>query len=240
MAGSFRGGDEIKVYARFKEAYYLRYMVTDHNGDVAVVKSQSVRADAANKTVTVDCEYSEVGATFTGWINAVTGAVYQNQSTLTLDHHIDLYAKLSGRYWLVFNANTTGATFTGPQLIYDDLVTVTPNDPVKKGYIFVGWNSKPDGSGKWWYKADGSAASMFGGKISEDTILYAQWQGAPNSYTVLYWKQRATDNVGLANAEKHYDLAGSETVSRNVVTGGTVTLPTGYNTKGTTTNANSE
>ena len=240
LAGNFSDGDEIKVYARFKEAYYLRYMVTDETGDVAVLKTQSVRVDAANKTVTVNCEYSEIGATFTGWINAVTGAVYQNQSTLTLDHHIDLYAKLSGRYWLVFNANTTGATFTGPQLIYDNLVTEKPDDPTKKGYIFVGWNSKPDGTGKWWYKADGSAANMFGGRISEDTILYAQWKGAPNSYTVLYWKQRATDDVELENAEKHYDLAGSETISMNVVTDGPVTLPAGYNTKGTTTNKNSE
>ena len=239
LAQGFEDGTEIKVYAKFKEAYYLRYMVIDDNGDVAVLKSNHVRVDAANKTVTVNCDYTEVGSEFTGWIDAISGTAYQNGDSITLDHHIDLYAKLAGRYWLVFNANTTGATFTGPQLIHDGIETFKPNDPTKKGYVFIGWNSEPDGSGTWWYKADGSQPNQFGESINEDTTLYGQWAGAPNSYTILYWKQCATDDVGLDNAYKHYDLVENVTVTDGVVTDGLITLPAGYKNKGTTTNENS-
>ena len=236
LAETFADGREVKVYAKFKEAYYLRYMVMEDNGEVQVVQTDSVLADAADKNVTIYCSY--VATDQEGWIDAMSGQKYQNTATVTLDHHIDLYAKIPGRNWLVFNANTTGATFTGPQLIYDERVTVKPDDPTKKGYIFLGWNDKADGTGNWWYKADGSV-NTFGGTITGDITLYAQWEGAPNSYTVLYWKQRATDEASETdNAAKHYDLVGTETVT-GVKTGDFVTLPDGYSSKGTKTNEQS-
>ncbi len=237
-AGGYKDGKEVNVYAKFKEAYYLRYMVMEDDGTVGVLKSESVRTDAADKTKTVNCEYSAVGSDFEGWIDAATGTSYQNGDAITLDHHIDLYAKLTGRYWLVFNSNTTGATFTGPQLIFGGAVTAKPTDPTKKGYTFIGWNTKADGSGEWWYKADGSVTSRFGGTITADTTLYAQWEGAPNSYTVVYMKQTASDDVGLANSAKQYEYVESQTVT-GVKTGDVITLPAGYNSKGTTTDTNS-
>lgn len=97
-AGGYKDGKEVNVYAKFKEAYYLRYMVMEDDGTVGVLKSESVRTDAADKTKTVNCEYSAVGSDFEGWIDAATGTSYQNGATITLDHHIDLYAKLTGRY----------------------------------------------------------------------------------------------------------------------------------------------
>lgn len=237
LAVPFADGTEVKVYAKFKEAYYLRYMVMKDNGEVQVVQTDSVLADAADKDVTIYCSY--VATDQEGWIDAMSGQKYQNNATVTLDHHIDLYAKIPGRNWLVFNANTTGATFTGPQLIYDERVTVKPDDPTKKGYIFQGWNDKADGTGNWWYKADGSV-DTFGGTITDDITLYAQWEGAPNSYTIVYMKQVASDDVGLANDAKNYNYVESVTISDGVKTGDTIdALPSGYNTKGTTTNTES-
>ena len=231
LSTSFADGTEKKVYAKFLEAYYLRYMVNDGEGNVGVLKSESVRVDSSNRTLTVDCEYSADGENFEGWINAADGGIYQNGSRITMNGHIDLYAKVDGRHWLVFNANTTGATFTGPQLIHDEYVTVRPEDPAKKGYIFKGWNTKADGKGEWWYKADGFSVNRFGGTISEDTTLYAQWEGAANSYTVIYWKQKASDEAGLSDSRKSYDYVESVTVDNNVRTGDAIVLPSGYNTK---------
>lgn len=231
LSTRFADGTEIKVYAKFMEAYYLRYMVNDGEGNVGVLKSESVRADASNRNLTVNCEYSAAGENFEGWINAADGEIYQNGSRITLNGHIDLYAKVDGRHWLVFNANTTGATFTGPQLIHDEYVTVRPEDPAKKGYVFKGWNTKADGSGVWWYKAGGFSVNRFGGTISEDTTLYAQWEGAENSYTIIYWKQKASDEAGLSDSMKSYDYVESVTVDSNVRTGDNVVLPGGYNTK---------
>lgn len=240
LAGSFADSTEINVYAKFKEAFYLRYLVMDEEGNVAILKSDSVRTDAADKSVSVNCDYSGDGEMFKGWIDAKTGTVYQNGSTITLDHHIDLNAKITGRCWLIFNANITGATFTGPQLIYDEHLTRKPEDPSKKGYVFIGWNEKADGSGTWWYKADGSVTSRFGKRITEDTVLYAQWEGAANSYNVIFWKQKATDEAGLANNEKKYDYVESITVNANVRTGDAVTLPYGYDKKADLNNKASE
>lgn len=225
----FEDSEEIKVYARFKEAYYLRYMVMESNGSVGVLKSDNVRMDATDKTITVNCEYSVAGEEFEGWIDAATGDVYVNGDTVTLDHHMDVYAIIRGQYWLVFNANTKGATFTGPQLIHDGSVTQKPADPSKKGYEFIGWNTQADGNGDWWYKSDGTA-NLFGETINEETTLYAQWEGSANSYTIVYWKQKAS-----ATPEDHavsdYEYVESQTVT-GVHTGDVITaLPAGYNTK---------
>ena len=222
---------EIKVYAKFKEAYYLRYMVVDGDGNIGVLKSDSVRTDAIDKTLTVNCDYSGVGEDFRGWIDAKTGTVYQNNDTITLEGHVDLYAKVAGRYWLIFNSNGSGATFTGPQLIYGDHVTYEPSDPDKKGYVFAGWNTREDGTGIWWSKSGDESVNRFGTSISEDVTLYAQWEGAPNSYTVIYWKQKASDVAGLADSDKSYDYIESITVSEGIKTGDMITLPYGYNTK---------
>lgn len=221
LAGTFEDETEVKVYARFHEAYYLRYMVMEGDGTVGVLKSESVRTDASEseKTKTVDCEYSVAGEEFQGWIDAASGHIYQNGDPIMLNHHIDLYAKVSGRYWLVFNANTTGATFTGPQLIYGNIKTQQPDNPTKKGYLFRGWNTKSDGTGDWWYKPDGSV-NRFGGLIDEDTTLYAIWEGAPSNYTVAFWQQKL--NTSGTNKATDYDYVTSET--RASITGNTVSI----------------
>jgi hypothetical protein len=54
LSESFADGTEKKVYARFMEAYYLRYMVNDGLGNVGVLKSESVRTDAGNGGRQVD------------------------------------------------------------------------------------------------------------------------------------------------------------------------------------------
>ena len=215
LHGQYEDETPVSVYAKFKEAYYLRYMVMEEDGTVRVIQSDSVRTDApeSDKIKTVNCDYSVAGEEFQGWIDAATGTLYENGQTLTLDHHIDLYAKITGRYWLVFNANTTGATFTGPQLIYGDITTQRPADPTKKGYLFKGWNTKSDGSGDWWYKPDGSV-DEFGHKINKDTTLYAIWEGAPSNYTVAFWQQKL--NTSGTNKETDYDFVTSE--SRESIT----------------------
>ena len=55
-------------------------------------------------------------------------------------------------------------------------LTIPDNIPEKPGYHFTGWNTAEDGSGTRY--APGSAFSL-----TEDTILYAQWQLAQNSWT---------------------------------------------------------
>ena len=101
-----------------------------------------------------------------GRIDVSSGHIYELGDSLTLDHHIDLYSKVHGRNWLVFDANAggpgSGATYTPPQLLIGDATTTQPDDPTRKGYTFQGWYTNPEGTG---------TSFQFGSTISQDTVL---------------------------------------------------------------------
>ena len=229
---------EINVYAIYDEAWYLRYMDQDAEGNATVLNVVRVRKDAANKNVTIDYTFTpEEGIVFDGWIDVATGDTYQQGNTITLDHHVDLYVKLHGRNWLVFDSNAggpgSGATYTPPQLLIGDTATTTkPDDPTRRGYTFTGWNTKADGTGTWWYRPN-SSVNLFGNTLPNDTTLYAQWEANDTDYHVVFWKQSANDKAGLADSSKTYDYVSSE--KRSAKTGTTVNLTNADKQKGGTT-----
>lgn len=230
---------EINVYAIYDEAWYLRYMDEDAQGNPVVLNVVRVRKDAADKNVMIDYTFTpEEGIVFEGWMDVATGHTYQQGDRLTLDHHVDLYVKLQGRNWLVFDSNAggpgSGATYIPPQLLIgNEATTIKPNDPTRRGYTFTGWNTVADGNGTWWYKADGSV-NEFGNTLSADTTLYAQWEADDTDYYVIFWKQKATDAASLADAAKEYDYVSSE--HRTAKTGATVSLTIADQQKGGTAN----
>lgn len=225
----------VDVYAIYDEAWYLRYMDQDAQGDAIVLNVVRVRKDAANKDVTITYTFTpEEGIVFDGWIDVATGETYQQGDTITLDHHVDLYVKLHGRNWLVFDANAggpgSGATYTPPQLLIgDEATTEKPADPTRRGYTFTGWNTKADGTGTWWYRPNGSV-NEFGNTLADDTTLYAQWEPDDTDYYVVFWKQKATDAAGLADSAKQYDYVSSE--KRTAKTGATVSTTNADQQKG--------
>ena len=230
---------EINVYAIYDEAWYLRYMDQDAEGNATVLNVVRVRKDAANKNVTIDYTFTpEEGIVFDGWIDVATGQTYQRGQTITLDHHVDLYVKLHGRNWLVFDSNAggpgSGATYTPPQLLIGDTATtMKPDDPTRRGYTFTGWNTKADGTGTWWYRTNGSV-NRFGNTLASDTTLYAQWEANDTDYYVVFWKQKATDAAGLADGAKTYDYVSSE--RRTAKTGANVSITNSDRQKGGTAN----
>ena len=224
---------EVNVYAIYDEAWYLRYMDQDAEGNGTVLNVVRVRKDAADKNVTINYTYTpEEGIVFEGWMDVATGQTYQYGDTLNLVHHVDLYVKLQGRNWLVFDSNAggpgSGATYTPPQLLIGSEATTTkPDDPTRRGYTFTGWNTKADGTGTWWYKTDDSV-NLFGNTLSADTTLYAQWEADDTDYYVVFWRQKASDEAGLDDSEKTYDYI--ESVRRTALTDSSVSL-SGEDTK---------
>lgn len=224
---------EINVYAIYDEAWYLRYMDEDAEGNEVVLNVVRVRKDAANKNVTINYTFTpEEGIVFEGWMDVTTGQTYQQGDTITLDHHVDLYVKLHGRNWLVFDSNAggpgSGATYTPPQLLIgDEATTSKPNDPTRRGYTFSGWNTAADGSGTWWYKPDGSV-NRFGNTLSSDTTLYAQWEADDTDYYVVFWKQKATATG--TDPATDYDYVSSDT--RTAKTGDLVSITQADTRKG--------
>ncbi len=104
-------------------------------------------------------------------------------------------------YAVTYNPNgATGSTTTTFYLAGSN-VTVQPNSFTRPGYIFVGWNTQPNGTG-----ADYQPGNTF--TINNNIYLYAQW---------------ATDNLA-------YNMyAGGYSVNAGSVTSGNVVIPATYN-----------
>ena len=97
------------------------------------------------------------------------------------DYNVE-YVYLAPFYNIYYdgNGNTGG---TNPEdtadYPYDDPVTVMDNGTlVKRGYVFTGWNTKPDGTGM-----PVSPDDII--NIHDDIYLYAQW-AKDTAYTVVY------------------------------------------------------
>ena len=85
--------------------------------------------------------------------------------------------KLNNRkpnYIIKFNSNTGTGTMQDMYLTYGISANLNPNTYEKTGYIFSGWNTKSDGSGKN-YQDKELVTNLT--DIDNDTIeLYAQWE----------------------------------------------------------------
>ncbi len=218
---------EINVYAIYAEAWYLRYIEEDDQGNETVLKVVRVSKIADDKTATVDYVLTpEQVLNSDGWIDSATGDIYHQNDTIQLDHHVDLYLNKTDRFWLLFNLNTgdsnSGVDYIPPQLLIgNDAKTVKPVDPVRKGYVFSGWNTKADGTGE---------AFVFGTAITANTVIYAIWEPAETEYYVVFWQQKTADEINLPDAEKTYAYVSAE--KRTALTGSTVSLNQGDKSKG--------
>lgn len=79
-------------------------------------------------------------------------------------------------YELTYDPNTADVVTNMPnptQETYQPgaVVAISPNEPVRDGYRFLGWNTEADGSGLW-YAITGTDSFIITGNI----VLYAQWE----------------------------------------------------------------
>ena len=85
-----------------------------------------------------------------------------------------LFTKCNYSIKFVGNGATSGKMKTMTKRSYGKTYTLTKNAYKKKGYKFVGWNTKADGSGTW-YKNKAKVKNLT--KTDGKTIkLYAQWK----------------------------------------------------------------
>ena len=170
------------------------------------------KADGAGATYTVNQPYTPKSqdADFQGWYwtspngtgvtfaedTTLNGVQYQagaawpqtipipNNTSVVIKDNVVFSPVVPDGYWLSFNENGKGATYTPPQFIPSsgDTVTVEPPAPSRQGYTFGGW-----------YTDEACTTSnkfTFGSKLSGRTDLYAKWISAATAdYTILIWKQ---------------------------------------------------
>lgn len=133
--------------------------------------------------------FTRDGYTFAGWKTQADGGTgYADGAQITPNANITLYAQwTANKYTVAFNAN--GGTGTTPTTtgVTDQIVTVSQNGFTRDGYTFLGWNSKPDGTG-YDYQPGGDYQLR-----PTPTILYAQWQAQP---ATLDYAANAQDATG--------------------------------------------
>ncbi len=139
----------------------------------------------------------------------------------------DLYPVFVNINWLTFYAAETGsgATYIPPRYYYQDEGTNSFPVSSRTGYVFNGWWTGTNSAAVQVTTASGdlrtdftaaerNAITAWGGKIdggnlklTDNVTLYAHWNMGQANYTVVIWRQKATDAANLPNAQKQYDFA---------------------------------
>ena len=187
----YLAGDKIKMtknvvlYARWSaNKYTVSY---DANGGKGTMDAQTLTYN--KETTLTKNAFSRTGYKFVGWNTASdgTGTSYKDAEsvknmTSQAKGKVTLYAQWKANtYNVVFDGNgSTSGSMTKQAFTYNKSQKLTANAFERTGYVFTGWNTATDGSGKTY--AD--QASVKNLKSRGTCTLYAQWK--PNVYTVTF------------------------------------------------------
>ena len=206
----------------FYAMIFNTFSVTYKDEDGVTIRSDALITDGDKVDYTIDQIYepADQDEMFLGWYATPEGNVtpkdssaaypYENETEVTINGNVVFSVYAPKGYWLNFEGNGKGAKYTPPQFIIKNStdangVTVKPEDPIRNGYTFDGWyTGAPAAEGE-----DPTGENfVFGSSLEENTTLYAKWKTADSvSYSVIIWKQRATDDQNAEEAQKKYDVA---------------------------------
>jgi len=172
---------------------------------------------------------TEANANFQGWLlmdgdtNIVEGTlpddIYPNGTPIKIKGPVIFMEELAYGYWLVFNENGKGASYTAPKFLKsndagiagDTLSEAQPDPPTRYGYNFGGWYADPTFDTPF----------VFKGYLNQDTIIHAKWVTKEQAYyTIIVWRQNVARN-GYDFAES-FSLEGDvgySIASQAIVTG---------------------
>ena len=187
----------VNLYPVFSQKLYVFFM--DNYKRVWETKEGKKGDKISTSDVTLPLGSEE---SVTGWYtdSSLTGEAV---AEVTLENSdVTLYPKVESGHYLFFSSGD-GASYVAPQFVSANATTAEPANPTRSGYEFAGWSSSPDST-----KAD----YTFGGKLSENTTVYAVWKARIDTkYTVIYWKQSVNDKKDADDSQKTYDYEKSIT-----------------------------
>ena len=200
----------INLYPVFSQKLYVFFM--DTYGRVWQTKEGTTGTVISTSDVTLPLGSEQ---SVTGWYTDSAHAGEAVTEVTLEDSDVTLYPKVESGHYLFFSSGD-GASYVAPQFVSANSGTTKPADPARSGYTFAGWSASPDSA---------TADYTFGGKLTENTTVYAVWNANTNTqYTVIYWKQSVNDKKDAADSEKTYDYAESDT---RTGTSGQTASPTG-------------
>ena len=222
------------VEARIVKTFYVTFY--GQEGEIVQVKEAKLQNGVPSVDVSTD-DVRVVPAldtqSFKGWSttqNPASGTTPLASVTVT-NSNVELYPIITRSFWIRFDENDGGhgggASYTGPVAVEEGqpASSVKPNDPTRKGYRFDGWYT------------DQACTSAFNwnSQLTDHQLLYAKWTPVNTKYTVVFWQQKATDTVGMADSAKSYDYYDS--VERTALTGSEAEITNADKSRGGSTSS---
>ena len=194
FTGKTMPAQNITLYAKWVAPTYT-VTVYDVDGSVHYTFNKVAKNSTISSDVIPDLKLAE-GETFLGWVQK-DGTPFSFSTKINQNY--DLYAKVgnNSRYKVTYHSNTTpDATVTDDTMIYakDVLATVNDNSFTNGDMVFLGWNTKDDGTGTTYYP-NGTI------KVTGNMDLYAQWGRRSSTVTVTYHSNFGTDRTYVTDAE---------------------------------------
>ena len=174
---------------------------------------------------------TKAGYTFLGYYDSATGgaqyydADMSSMLTWSRTEGITLYARWeANEYTVSFSANGGSGAQGSVLATYGEAMPSATTAPTRTGYTFMGYYTDVNGEGVKYYNADMTGARDC--DLTEDTVLYAHWQGV--SYSVSF---NANGGSGTMSSQI-FEYGVSESLNANSFT------RTGYSFAGWNTEAN--
>ena len=126
-----------------------------------------------------------------------SNGVYTFTCTGISDHTINIYMEYIS-YTIAFNGNdNTGGSTSSKKATYDSYVTLTANGFIRAGYVFTGWNTMSDGSGKSY--SDKETVKNLTSVDGATVTLYAQWKETIASGITEVYEDAGTYYINTAD-----------------------------------------
>ncbi|HJB48031.1 MAG TPA: InlB B-repeat-containing protein, partial [Candidatus Olsenella excrementigallinarum] len=194
----------VTLTGKYEDAYYVFFV--NEEGTVVATKRGGEGAEVSTADVTFAVEANQ---SITGWYVEGDASEKDVGDVYTIGAgDVTLCPIIEEGAWLSFESN--GGTYTAPQFYGGNQATSAPADPQRVGYDFAGWYSDESCTTEF----------EFGSSLSENTTIYAQWNGKTVNYTILYWVENADDDgYTYANSRDKTGTAGEPVELSNTVEG---------------------
>lgn len=226
FTGKTMPANNITLYAKWVAPTYT-VTVYDQNGtkldEITVSKGDTVTdwLSTQKNKITLD-----TGDSFLGWtINR--GLPFNPGTKITMNYN--LYAKVgnSTGYSVTYDANGgTGSVTDTEKYAKGAEATVMSNSFKNGDMVFLGWNTKADGTGTTYYP-NGTI------KVTGNMDLYAQWGDVASTVTVTYHSNFDTDQTKTVNG-----IANNGQITVEDYSATSLPAREGYTFAGWTTEAN--
>lgn len=183
------------LYVAIDMTRYTISFVDEDTSGPAKYMPDAIYAYPDQKTAKIpDNIPGKTGLFFRGWsIEPNSSKVkYLPRNSITVEQDTTLYVVWAhNKYYIHFDKNKPGNashivenTMEDQEVTLYEGITLPENNYTLTGWEFKGWNTEPDGSGKFYADQANVPEKDFGYGMKEHITLYAQWE--PKTYTVTF------------------------------------------------------